>query len=133
MSVDLKNLSKKKYVYYMYVDRVYNVSFERYPVIYANKNYVYIKKGSNEDLTKINLHMVKEISDIQDIKTDPLPSHFYYLWDKPSDEYIEKLKKEALISKHEKYKNEFMLDLDRARAIYERMLEKGILLGYIER
>lgn len=130
MSIDLKNLSKKKYVYYMHVDGVYNVSFERYPVIYVNKKYVYIKKGSDEDLTKLHLYTIKEISDIITVIGC---YNFCYLWDNPSDEYIEKIRKEVMMLKHEKNKKEFMQDLDRARVAYERMLEKGMLLGYIER
>lgn len=129
MSVDLKNLSKKKYIYVMYINSKYDVSLERFPVIYINKRFVYFKKGSDEDLIKTPICIIKDISDIQ---FEPFPCVSYYFLDKPSDEWIENIRKEFLMSWRENEKKTFMTNLEKARKTYESMLEKGMLLGYIE-
>ena len=56
--VDIHNLSKYRYIYEMYIDRNGILVYERFPIAYANKHYVYFIRPGAEMLDYVSTSMI---------------------------------------------------------------------------
>lgn len=95
--MDVKELSKCKHIYKLYVAKDNSVHMEKYPIIYANKSYVYFKAGGE----KLGSVAFKDVLDSFDdwlsgkAHVSPYASVLGYFWsiEDISPEYLVDLEK----------------------------------------
>ena len=66
--MNIKNLSKCKYIYRVYVSKTDEFHCEKYPIVYANNRYAYFKITGDERLNEISIARV--LDNINDIPND---------------------------------------------------------------
>lgn len=78
-----KDLSKCKYIYRIYVARDTVTHVEKFPVIYANKKYIYYKGGTGDSLKELlTTHVIDNNKDNIDEYIDKCVGD-YIFWGRP--------------------------------------------------
>lgn len=107
--VDLKNLSKIKYIYRIYLNNDDELHCERYPVVYINSKAVYFKESRKQDY--LNYISFSDVFDnfakFCENRSNLLINNYFWSVEDNIDEIFEELKKR--VEAAECAKNEQMI------------------------
>ena len=125
--VELKTLSKYKYLYRIY-EANKNINMEKYPIIYSNKSYMYYKTGKGDALSYIKLDDVS--SKYEDKSLKELNYYRRSIWvlnvsefdmEDVRNKYFNKTK-EDLVEKAKEKLDKAIQNYNDAKASYEGLL-----------
>lgn len=129
--IDLKTLSKQKYIYRIYTLSDEVVHRERYPIIYANSKVVYFKDGRKQEyLNSVNVNMVLddfvEFYENTYLENTFLRGFDRYFWNTKENinEIYKDLKQRKEIIKKRKCEDSARVKLDKLKSEYEKALKE---------
>jgi len=129
--IDLKTLSKQKYIYRIYTLSDEVVHCERYPIIYANSKVVYFKDGRKQEyLNYANVNMVlddfAEFYENTYLENTFLRGFDRYFWNTKENinEIYKDLKQRKEIIKKRKCEDSARVKLDKLKIEYEKVLKE---------
>ena len=120
--MELKDLSKIKYIYRIYESKDYVLHLEKYPVIYINSEMLYFKVHGNKTLNSIYINNILDCH----VKYEDLKFCAKYFWGISTDinDVFEDLKMQQSKYIPEQTKKEYQKALNELKQLYNKSIKQ---------